>query len=387
MPRLPRRVLLIINRLAPIGGAETQLAHLAEGLAAAGHQVTVCCMDRSTFDPDELAKSGIALVELRASRRLGRIAAIPRLVRLARRADVVQCTMWDSSLWGRIAAILARRPVIVADHATDRSVQIATNGAPRGSWIALHNKLLDRFTFATVACATSQRPVLIGEGVAPEKIVHIPNGVPIERMLRAAATGRGREDLGLPGAGPIALQVGIFRPEKNQIGGLEAFAAVPEQIAGAHLVFVGDGPERERVERRAAELGASEWAHFLGQRTDVSALLAQADLMLLPSTSDAMPMAVIESLALGVPVVASDVGDVKETVGEAGICVPVGDTDALAAACVRIFSDPELRRRMSDAARERSRAYDSTTMVERYEALFEAACEDGGPRAAVAAIG
>jgi glycosyltransferase involved in cell wall biosynthesis len=358
MSRPPRRVLLIINRLTPIGGAETQMAHLAQGLAAAGHQVTVCCMDRSTFDPDELAEAGISLVELRARRRLG-----------------------------RIAAILARRPVIVADHATDRSVQIAANGVPRGSWIALHNRLLDRFTFATVACATSQRPVLIGEGVAPEKIVHIPNGVPIERMLRAAAASHSREQLGLPAVGPIALQIGIFRPEKNQLGGLEAFASVPGQIDEAHLVFVGDGPERERVERRAAELDAGAWAHFLGQRTDVSALLAQADLMLLPSISDAMPMAVIESLALGVPVVASDVGDVKETVGEAGICAPVGDASARAAACVRIFSDPELRRRMSEVARERSRAFDATTMVERYEALLEAACAGGDPQAVVGAVG
>ncbi len=387
MPRPPRRVLLIINRLAPIGGAETQLAHLAKGLAAAGHRVTVCCMDDSTFDPDELARAGIALVELHASRRLSRVGAIPRLVRLARRADVVQCTMWDSSLWGRIAAILARRPMIVADHATDRAVQIAANGRPRGNWIAIHNRLLDRFTFATVACATSQRPVLIGEGVAAAKIVHIPNGVPIERMQRAAAAGRSRADLGLPPSGPIAMQIGIFRKEKNQAGGLEAFAAVPGQVPGAHLVFVGDGPERERVERRAAELGAGEWAGFLGQRADVAALLAQADLTLLPSISDAMPMAVIESIALGVPVVASDVGDVGEMVGKAGVCVPVGDADALAAACVRLLSDPELRRRMSEAGRERSRAYDSTTMVERYEALFEAACTGGDPQAAVTAVG
>jgi glycosyltransferase involved in cell wall biosynthesis len=100
-----------------------------------------------------------------------------------------------------------------------------------------------------------------------------------------------------------------------------------------------------------------------------------------------MPMAVIESLALGVPVVASDVGDVKETVGEAGICAPVGDASARAAACVRIFSDPELRRRMSEVARERSRAFDATTMVERYEALLEAACAGGDPQAVVGAVG
>jgi glycosyltransferase involved in cell wall biosynthesis len=382
------KLLLIINRLAPIGGAETQLAHLARGLAKDGHEVTVCCIDDCTLDVAELGREGISVVELHASDRYRRAAAIPRLTRLARRADVVQCTMWDPSLWGRIAAILARRPVIVADHATDRSIQITASGAPRADWIAWHNRLLDRFTYATVACAHSQRSVLLGEGVADAKIVHIPNGVPVEALRAAAASaGTDREALGLPAGGALAMQIGLFRPEKNQLGALEAFREVRAGVPDAQLVFVGDGVMREAVEARAAELEAGGWVHFLGQRSDVAALLANADLMLLPSASDAMPMTVLESMAVGVPVLATDVGDVRQVLADAGACVPAGDSAALAAECVRLLGDAGLRARMGEAARQRSLAYDSAQMALRYQALFEGARDGTPPLQAVAGAG
>src|SRR5680860_1194890 len=80
----------------------------------------------------------------------------------------------------------ARRPAIVSDHSTDRTVQTSSDGAPRHDWIALHNRILDRVTFATVACARTQIPLLEGEGVNPERIVHIPNGVPTEELREAA---------------------------------------------------------------------------------------------------------------------------------------------------------------------------------------------------------
>jgi glycosyltransferase involved in cell wall biosynthesis len=366
------KLLFAINRLALIGGAEMQLIHLANGLDGLGHEVTICSIDHASLPPGMLAP-GVRSIELHASDRYRRAAAVPRLTRLARRADVVQCTMWDPSLWGRLAAIAARRPVLVADHATDRAVQVTGAGAPRAKWIAAHNRLLDPFTYATVACAASQRQVLLGEGVAADKIVHIPNGVPLERTRAAAAAAPGREQLGLPPAGRLAMQVGLFRAEKNQMGALEAFQAVREQVADAHLVFVGDGAEQAGVEARAEQLGTGDWVHFLGHRDDVPALLAKADLMLLPSVSDAMPMTVLESMALGVPVVATDVGDVRETLGEGGVCVPPGDPEALAGACARLLTDEGQRRTMAAAAAERSVAFDSATMVRRYEALFRGA--------------
>ena len=356
--------------------------HLAKGLAELGHIVTVCCINTSTIDLRSLEEAGVKVVSLRAHTRLGRAAAVPRLVRLARRSEVVHCTMWDASLWGRLAAILARRPVIVADHATDRSIQVAANRAPRASWIALHNRLLDRFTFATVACATSQLGVLTGEEIDPRKIVHIPNGVPVDEIVRSAADGPTRRALGIPAGAAMAMQIGVFRAEKNQLGALEAFARAREHLGNAHLVFVGDGDTRGAVEHRAQELEA-DWTHFVGYRRDVPALLSLADAVLLPSLSDAMPMTTLEAMALGVPIVATDVGDVRKVVGGAGICVPAGDEEALSQACVRLLSDRELRSKLGRAGRERARTFDSSVMSRRYSALFEAACTGGAPSSAV----
>jgi len=378
------RLLLVINHLSPSGGAEVQLAHLARSLAELGHEVTICCVHNSTIDPTALESSGVELISLQTSTRLGRIAAIPRLARLARRADVVHCTMWDASLWGRVAAILARRPVIVADHATDRASQVAAGGAPRATWISRHNRLLDRFTYATVACSEAQRPVLRREGVAPGKIVHIPNGVPVEDLSRAAGHGLTREQLGLPGGAPVAMQVAVFRAEKNQLGALEAMARVRERVSEVELVFVGDGPTRPMVEAHVEELGAGGWTHFLGERDDVPALLGLADLMLLSSLADAMPMTVLEAMALGVPVVATDVGDVREVLGDAGICVAVADNGAFADAVVRLLEHDELRARLGKSAKRRAKAFDSATMAQRYSALFEAAATGREPSSSLA---
>ncbi len=381
----PRKLLLIINHFSHFGGAEIQLAHLARGLAKLDYTVTVCSLEPSPFDPQALAAEGVELVVFGAEHRRDRLAALPRLVRLARRADVVLCTMWDMSLWGRLAAVAARRPVIVAEHATDRSFQTSAKGAPRASWIALHNRLLDRFTYATVACATAQRPVLESEGVAAEKIVYIPNGIPIDELRRAAESGPTRSDLGIPDDAPVAIQVGVFRPEKNQIGAIEAFDRVREKISGARLVFVGEGETRASVESRAVGTGGID---FLGPRRDVAGLLALADAMLLPSLSDAMPMVVLEAMALGVPVVASDVGDVRRALGdEAGICVPPGDASALAEAWSRMLSDSELRAGFGRAGAQRARRFDASLMTRRYAALFDAACAGDPPQAAVSAIG
>ncbi|MGV1050104.1 MAG: glycosyltransferase [Solirubrobacterales bacterium] len=377
----PRKVLFVINVMALVGGAEVQLGILAKGLRRRGYEVTIACISHGHGDLSSLTELGIEIVEFGYRKRSRRWRAIPRLTRMAREAEIVHCTMWDPSLWGRIAAILARRPVIVADHATDRKVQVAQSGAPRARWIALHNRLLDPFTFATVACARSQRAVLLSEGVSPEKIVHIPNGIPVADVLERAK-GVTRAEIGVADGAPMAMQVGLFRIEKNQLGALEAFAEVRRRVTDAELVFVGTGPLREGVEERAEELGAGAWVHFLGERGDVPALLSLADLMLLPSHGDAMPMTVLEAMALGVPVLASDVGDVRGVLGEGGVCIPPGDPAALAGESARLLADPAARRRLGAIGSSRAPEFDAAAMTRSYASLFEAALTGAEPRAA-----
>lgn len=363
---------MVINALLP-GGAEMQLMHLAEGLARSGHQITLCCMRKAYVDTTVLQQAGVRVVSLGATTRLQRLLAVPRLARLARRSEVVHCTIWDASLWGRIAAILARRPVVVADHSTDRSIHTSLKGASRENWVALHNRLLDPFTFATVACATSQRPVLLSEGVTADKIVYIPNGLPIAEMKSSAAGTPGRAAVGLPEDVPLVMQVGVFREEKNQVGALEAVAGVRRSGLDVHLAFIGGGFTLEEVEARAAELGA-DWAHFLGFREDVAALLPLADVLVQPSLADAMPMTVMEAMAVGVPVIATEVGDVPSMLeGRGGILVPPGDQAALEAALIELLNDPERRSELIAAGEEIAAGRDSAAMVRSYEDLFEKA--------------
>jgi glycosyltransferase involved in cell wall biosynthesis len=312
------------------------------------------------------------------------VFVLPRLARLAGRADVVHCTMWDASLWGRLAAIAARRPVIVADHATDRAVQLSSAGSPRGRWIALHNRLLDAATFATVACATTQLELLKAEGVAESKLVHIPNGVPVNELETRARGGPRRAELQIPEEAIVIIHVGVFRFEKNQAGSLDVVARLRDLFGDVRLIYVGDGARRHEVERRARDIGA-DWALFLGESEDVPALLALADLMILPSLSDAMPMTILEAMALGVPVVASAVGDIPIVLSHGGgICVPPGDKDAFVRACTELLNDERRRRELATRGRSIARRFDSEVMIERYAALFDAASR-GRPPSSVAA--
>ena len=263
--RARTRVLLIINWATHSGGAEVQLLHLARGLAARRPRVTLCCIDRSDLEPEDAGRHRDRAGRAgRRDRAAGGARRIPRSAKLARGADVVQCTMWDPSLWGRLAAILARRPAIVADHATDRSVQVAANGAPRARWIALHNRLprslhLRHRRLRDLAAGGPDRR----RRRAGEDRPHPQRGADRADAGGPPTAGRRRAELGLPAdAAPVAMQIGAFRDEKNQLGALEAFAGGPREVPDAQLVFVGDGPMRERGRTPGDGDRRRDWAAF-----------------------------------------------------------------------------------------------------------------------------
>ena len=373
-PSDTRRLLLVVSNLEP-GGAERQAMHLAAGLSERGHDVTLLALGFVRADVEPLRDAGVRVASLGAVGPRARLAALPALTRLARRADLVHCTNWDASLYGRLAAVLARRPVVVADHfQADRSIQVSRRGKPRGRWVAIHHRVLGRVTAATVYCAHAQEAVLAGEDVPRDRLVHIPNGIPVASVRAAAASGLRKADLGVPEHAQVVLHVANFRPEKNQGQTLATVAALREQAGEVRAVFVGSGPEEEAVRRQAAELGAG-WAIFLGQRVDVPAVLALADVLVLPSRAEAMPMVVLEAMALGVPVVAYDVGDVRRVLEESGggLCAARLDGEAFTAACRGVLDDPALREQLAQRGRAASARFDAERMVRRYEEVFAAA--------------
>jgi glycosyltransferase involved in cell wall biosynthesis len=373
----PRRLVLVIDTLF-WAGAETQLRHMAIGLRKLGHDVTLVAIADATSYVADLEEAGVELRVLGVKGRAAKLGALPRLTRIAREADMVHCTGWDASLWGRLAAIRARRPAVVTEHTAGRDFQVSRSGAPRERLIALHNRYLDRFTYATVVVAETQVPLLESEGVRRESILRIPNAVPLAELRQRAGEGLDRAELGVPEGSPLVVHAARFTPPKGQPATLRAVSKLRETHGDVRVLFAGAGPEEEKVRRQAVEMGA-DWATFLGRRDDVPALLRTADLTVLPSTAEGLPMSLIESMAVGTPVVATDVGDVRwllDTTG-GGICVDSGDEDAFEEACAGVLGDDGLRRRLGEAGSIGAADFDAPRMAERYAEVFEAAITSG----------
>jgi L-malate glycosyltransferase len=171
----------------------------------------------------------------------------------------------------------------------------------------------------------------------------------------------------------LVVHVSNFRPVKRIRDVVGIFARAVRQVP-ARLVFIGDGPERPAAVEEAERLGVADRVVFLGKQDSVAELLSCADLLLLPSQSESFGLVALEAMACGVPVVASDVGGIREVVdhGVSGYLAPVGDVDAMGDYAAAILRDRDLWRRMSGdaqhAARER---FGVDVIIPRYERYYE----------------
>ncbi|RBY81569.1 glycosyltransferase family 4 protein [Blastococcus sp. TF02A-26] len=193
-------------------------------------------------------------------------------------------------------------------------------------------------------------------GVPPESIVTVPNGVaPLTgRMSRKEA----RRVLGLGPDQPVALTIGRLTQMKGQWHLIDALPPLIARFPGLAVVLLGDGPLRESLQSRAAALGVSRHVVFAGHRPDARRLLAAADVFVLPSRHEGMPLAALEAMEARLPVVATRVIGTAEVVddGVTGALVRPGNPSALGAALGRLLADPALRRRQGMAGRHRYEA-------------------------------
>ena len=189
----------------------------------------------------------------------------------------------------------------------------------------------------------------------PGRLAVIPNGVDIERYDAPVDRAAVRERLGIAGEARVAIVVAKLMEQKGHSVLLEALASLGDRAAGLETFLVGDGELRGELERQAARLGLEARVHFVGSRSDIPDLLAASDLFLLPSRWEGLPMALLEAMASGLPVIASSVSGTREVVesGESGLLVPPGDADALAAAIARVLAAPSEAARMGVAGRRR----------------------------------
>jgi glycosyltransferase involved in cell wall biosynthesis len=242
---------------------------------------------------------------------------------------------------------------------------------PRAYVRVLYNRRVDR----VVAISRRIRDVLVGVGVAPERIRIIPSGVDVARFVDSEAsrdTVRETEWCVGP-SDPVILVVGALVHRKGHAGLLEAAHLL--QAAGLRVcyAFCGDGECRGDLERQAERLGLSRAVHFMGWRGDVPRLLAGADAVAVPSLHEGLGVAALEAMAAGRPVVASRTGGLAEVVsqGETGWLVPPGDPRELAQAIAAAVRDPARAKLYGTAGRARvSREYGMERMVADNAALY-----------------
>lgn len=367
--------------MRPLGGYEAgvRVLHVIADLGTYGAQNLVgqlirelrnepdCRVEALTiYSPEVAFDAGAALgVPVHDLARRGRrdLSFLPRLVAAIRRLrpDIVHTHMHHGKYWGRLAAILAGVPTIVhTEHNSDFR--------PPHPLFGRLNRVLHAKTTAIVAFSEPHRAALArDEHLALERIAIIPNGItpsPPDRAAARAALGAGDETFAV-------VHVGRLATVKNQLLALDAWEQLTQAQPGMQLIFVGDGPDREMLADQVALRGL-HGVRFLGFREDAHALIAGADVALVTSRNEAMPLAVIEAMQAGVPVVSSDWHGAREMLGFGAYgLVAAADGASLAAAITAVANDPAAAAERAGSAQRHALAeFAIATTARRYAALY-----------------
>jgi len=339
------RIVYIITRADVVGGASIHVRDLAREMGDRGHEVTVLVGGRGPVT-EQLEAAGVAFQSLRWLRRqvnpLRDALALAELVRALRtlKPDLVSTHTAKAGAIGRMASRLAGFPALYTPHGWPAGERM-----PRSARLlfGLAERLMARWCEMIVCVCESERRLALDKRIAgPEKLVVVHNGVrDVGEELRA------RLDLT-----PVRIcSVARFEKPKDHATLLKALALIRELPWSIDLI--GDGPRESKMRRLALELGLGERVRFHGALANPAGLLAQAQVFVLSSRSEAFPRSILEAFRAGLPVAASHVGGVGEAVTEGtnGLLVAPGNPQALASALKRLVESAPLRQSMGEAAR------------------------------------
>ncbi len=369
----PIRILRIIARMN-VGGPAWQATVLTRGLDSNGFETRLLCGEVEPNEADYLNLLDSKL-EVRRIETLGRsvrplddlraLMSIRREIKLFR-PDVVHTHAAKAGALGRIAAITTGVQVRV--HTFHGHLLTGYFSARITRLIRLVEALLARATTKLVAVGEQVRDDLVAAGIGDlAKFAVIPPGVNQPTLPAQKAA---RDELGLSSEAQVVLFVGRLTGVKRPDRLIEAFAMVKDRIPGAVLLIAGEGDQYDLTRSAAVDLGES--VLFLGWRPDVTILYAAADLTLITSDNEGMPVTLMEAAAAGLPAVTTAVGSAHEVVvdGETGLVVEPTAT-AVADAVVQLLNDQPLRSHMGQAASRRARDLFSTErLVADHESLY-----------------
>ncbi len=345
-------VLQLLINLHP-GGVQQTVWDISRHLDPARYEPMVCALEENGDLGREMARAGFKVRALGLNVKTHRPRIILELARLMRerRIDIVHAAAYHPSLMGRLAGLWARVPILIHhEHSL-----IARRRLNR----VILNNLLARVTAAHITVSQAlRRQVIDWYRIPPEMVEVIYNGVGGRFFDAPALRREARRKLGVSAAVKVVGMVSRLDWDK----GHGYFFAALKEIKGAFpvkVLLVGSGPNEGEIRARAEREGLAGIVEFLGMRPDVPELLAAMDLFVLPSDREGFSISLLEAMAAGLPIVASNLPGILEALepGKSGLIFPRGNIPALADCLTEMLTHPHMAHRLGQAARERAAAH------------------------------
>jgi glycosyltransferase involved in cell wall biosynthesis len=373
------RVAIIIDSLK-IGGAQRLISAYASTASAHGLQPVIITMREggAPYLVDSIRSSGTRVITLQAPT-LFSVRRLRQLITIIKdeKVDIVQTHLIYSNILGSLAAHFAGVAVIATLHSTTVRVGLK-------SWIL---KLIENYCLRRFAT----RILAVGRVVADfhrdsygdRHIDVIPNGIPkpeIQEIQEIEERDRLRQEITGDGSDSIIITVGRFSRAKGYEDMIEAFNLLHQRASSPKLLMVGSGGNVNSIKAQIDSLNLTQSVILAGERDDVNQLLALSDVYASSSHREGLPLAVLEAMMVGLPVVATSVGDIPNVVTEeTGVVVPPHRPELLAAALEELLKNPEKRQAMGRAAQLRAQnEYSVDAWMKRHLDLYNKVLSSNG---------
>ncbi|MFX0195070.1 MAG: glycosyltransferase [Candidatus Hodarchaeota archaeon] len=357
--------------LGSVGGAEKFVLSLCRHHDKNRFEIMVCVLFSSGAVSDEIASEGYEVISLNMANGFDFIRALG-LIRIIRNRKVDIVNIHGQNPLGKLCSILGGATVTVhTDHGVTTSSPIK-----RKKRVVLCNRLLSPFIDHFIAISKGMVKSLMVRGKVPrEKITLIYNGVDADSLSKPS---RSKEELsrelGLDPRLPVIGTVGRLSAEKQFPLLFESLSLLRARGKEFICLIIGDGPERDYLERLCLSLHLRNRVRFLGERQDVAALLGLMKVFVFSSSGEGFSITLLEAMAKALPVVAFDVEGVNEAVAseETGYLVPFGKTEVFADQIYHLLENPELAKQMGKSALERVNAdFDLSKNIRKLESLYD----------------
>jgi L-malate glycosyltransferase len=344
---VPRRRVLYLAHTLAVGGAEEMVLNLVRYLPERFEPI-VMCIDQPGPIGAEVANTGTTVLSLGLQPGLRRPIDLLRLQHAigACAPAIVHTFLLTASLYGRFAAMLARVPVIIGTEVNIYERKQPLHRAAE-AWLMRH-------TDVVVASAESVRDYYVDQiGADRDKVEVIYNAVDWSQLNMTMSRDAVRAALGVPAGAPAAAIIARLTEQKAHRVLFDALASRAD-LAPLHLVVVGDGDLRDDLQRRVEQLGLTSRVHFTGARRDLGNILGAADMFVMPSLWEGLPLSMVLAMGAGLPVIASRVAGIPEIVRDrvTGLLVDPGNAPQLAGAMAELTTDAPLGVRLGAAARD-----------------------------------